>query len=100
MLAQNRPVKLLSGEGYGMRPVGWLAVGLMTGGALGGGPSTAMADTPPHSCDGQIIAAINQASGVFGASGNPQAGAGPGYFLGTNTANAIADVRETFCAYY
>jgi hypothetical protein len=60
--------------------------------------SPAFADEPPDpGCQGQIVAAINHASGPFGASGNPNASAGPGYFLGPDTSEAVHAVKETFC---
>jgi hypothetical protein len=52
----------------------------------------------PQSCMGQIVAATNHISGDGGASGNPQASAGPGFFLGPNTAGAIVDVRSQLCS--
>jgi hypothetical protein len=60
--------------------------------------SPAFADQPPDpGCPGQIIATINHASGPFGASGNPNASAGPGYFFGPGTSEAVQAAKEAFC---
>jgi hypothetical protein len=71
----------------------------------GGSASSALASpaaTPPPtagsaSCNGLIVAFENQDSGPFGASGNPNSSAGPGYFLGPASPEAIVGVREEFC---
>jgi peptidoglycan hydrolase-like protein with peptidoglycan-binding domain len=61
--------------------------------------SSALADQPPEpGCKGQIVATINHELGTFGASGNPNASAGLGYFLGPDTAEAVRAFQETFCA--
>ena len=39
--------------------------------------------------NGPLVAEFNHNSGVFGASGNPNSSAGPGYFLGKDTAEAV-----------
>lgn len=43
---------------------------------------------------GTTVALFNHNSGIFGASGNPNASAGPGYFLGTNTSDAVLAVAN------
>ena len=71
---------------------------LATGAAAIAAPS-ALAGSPGgnHGCNGQIVAETNHFSGLFGASGNPNASAGPGYFFRSeNTADAIQFVRS-FC---
>jgi len=61
-------------------------------------PSSALADQPPDpGCGGQIVATFNHASGQFGASGNPNASAGPGYFLKQDTSEVVHAVKEAFC---
>ena len=62
----------------------------------------ALADTPTPapgqpSCGGLIVATFNHNSGPFGPSGNPNASAGPGSFLGPGTPAAIAAARAAFC---
>lgn len=60
--------------------------------------SPAFADTPQDpGCQGQIVATFNHDSGPFGASGNPNASAGPGYFLGPDTSAAVQGVMQEFC---
>jgi hypothetical protein len=61
--------------------------------------SSAFADQQPldPGCEGRIIATFNHASGPFGASGNPNASAGPGYFFGPGTSEAVHAAKETFC---
>jgi hypothetical protein len=49
------------------------------------------------SCNGLIIAEFNHNSGERGHSGNPNASAGPGEFLGPATHEAIQEVRDFFC---
>jgi hypothetical protein len=57
-----------------------------------GSPAQSPTPTPgTPSCNGLIIAAFNQDSGPFGPSGNPNASAGPGVFLGQGTHQAIVD---------
>lgn len=61
------------------------------------------AQTPPPtagspSCNGLVVTFENQDSGLFGASGNPNSSAGPGYFLRSDSPAAIAAVREEFCS--
>jgi hypothetical protein len=71
--------------------------------AFGGGVAApALADTPnpvpgTPSCQGQIVATYNHNSGVFGPSGNPNASAGPGSFLGPDTHAAIEGARSLNC---
>ena len=71
--------------------------------ALGVGASSASAAAPPPfaspGCGGLIVAQTNHISGFFGASGNPNASAGPGYFIKGQGAvpAAIAERRQAFC---
>ncbi len=70
------------------------AAGVAGGSSAGALASPAQSPTPTSgipSCDGLIIAAFNQASGPFGASGNSNSSAGPGFFLGTGTQQGILD---------
>jgi hypothetical protein len=46
-------------------------------------------------CKGLIVATINHISGVNGASGNPNASAGPGYFLKQETSDAVHAAQNT-----
>jgi hypothetical protein len=80
-----------------MRSITKMGVGLLTAVAMGAGASAALASAP-QSCVGQVVAVTNHNSGVIGASGNPQASAGPGYFFGPGTPDAIAGVRSEACA--
>jgi hypothetical protein len=69
-------------------------LGGSSGGALA---SPAQSPTPTSgtpSRNGLIIAEINQASGPGGPSGNSEASAGPGVFLGQDTHQAILDVAR------
>ena len=59
--------------------------------------SAVAAPMPDEACGGQIVALFNHFSGAAGASGNPAASAGPGYFLQQDTPDAIRDVREGIC---
>ena len=71
-----------------------VAVAVLGGLSAGALASPAQTPTPTAgtpSCNGLIIAAFNQASGPGGPSGNPNASAGPGVFLGQNTHQAILD---------
>ena len=85
-----------------MRRFRLVLCGLATAGVLGGSGGGALASpaqspTPTAgtpSCNGLIIAAINQASGPGGPSGNSNASAGPGVFLGQDTHQAILDVAR------
>jgi hypothetical protein len=62
------------------------------------GPSAALADQPPDAgCEGRIVATLNHLSGLAGASGNPNASAGPGYFLKQDTAEAVLGVKDASC---
>ena len=73
---------------------GIAAAGVVGGSSAGALGSPAQSPTPTAgtpSCNGLIIAAFNQASGPFGPSGNPDASAGPGVFLGQGTHQAILD---------
>ena len=50
------------------------------------------------SCNGLVIADFNHNSGDRGASGNPTASAGPGFFLGSGTHDAIENLaRAVVC---
>jgi hypothetical protein len=71
-------------------------------GAWASTASASPAQTPPPtsgspSCNGLVVTFENQDSGLFGASGNPNSSAGPGYFLRSDSPAAIAAVREEFC---
>jgi hypothetical protein len=44
-----------------------------------------------HGCTGNIVASFNHNSGAGGASGNPRASAGPGYFIAGGGPRAVAD---------
>ena len=81
---------------FAMRSITKVGVGLMAAVAMGAGASTALASSQ-QSCVGRVVAATNHNSGAFGASGNPQASAGPGYFFGPGTPDAIAGVRNEAC---
>ncbi len=68
--------------------------------AAGSGSAAANSPVPvpgTPSCDGQLVAISNHASGAYGASGNPKASAGPGYFLHSATAANIAEYRAEYC---
>ena len=60
--------------------------------------SPAQTPTPPsaESCNGLVIATGNHLSGIGGASGNDNASAGPGYFVGPFTPVVIDRARELF----
>jgi hypothetical protein len=65
--------------------------------AAGSGSAAANSPVPvpgTPSCNGQLVAIANHSGG---ASGNPNASAGPGYFLHSETAGAIADYRAEYC---
>ena len=62
-----------------MRSMRRLALALLVGALLSVATSDAAAATAAQSCDGQVIALMNQASGASGPSDNPQAAAGPGH---------------------
>jgi hypothetical protein len=81
-----------------------LTCALVLVGATGGGasalasPAKSPAPTAGSpSCNGLIVSDTNHASGTFGASGNPLASAGPGYFLQSQSHQAIVDVRTEAC---
>jgi hypothetical protein len=62
-------------------------------------PASTPSPTPgTPGCIGLVVAFENHDSGPFGASGNSTSSAGPGYFLRSDTAAAIAGVREEFCS--
>jgi hypothetical protein len=74
----------------------------VVGGTSAGALASPAQNPPPTpgtpSCNGLIIAVFNQVSGVFGPSGNPNASAGPGFFLGQDTHQAILeDARGPNC---
>ena len=62
-------------------------------------PSTSLAteSLPDPACAGQVVALFNHFSGPFGASGNPNASAGPGYSLRQDTSETIHEVRDGVC---
>jgi hypothetical protein len=74
--------------------------GVLVAGAALASTSVALgspAQSPPPtagtpSCGGLIVAAFNHNSGS-----NPNSSGGPGKFLGPQTRDAIAGVREFFC---
>lgn len=92
-------------EGVDMNRTRMLLCAFIVSTALGGWSATALASpaqTPPPttgspSCNGLVVAFENQDSGPFGASGNPNSSAGPGYFLGPDSSAAITEVRGIFC---
>jgi hypothetical protein len=43
------------------------------------------------------VATLNHQSGSLGASGNPNASADPGFFLGPDTSEAVEFFQELFC---
>ena len=82
-----------------MRRMTGLVAPLVAAGVIGGWTAAAWA-SPANSpepvagnpsCNGLIIAAINQESGATGPSGNPNSSAGPGSFLGSGTHEAIEE---------
>lgn len=48
-------------------------------------------------CSGHLNAISNHASGMYGASGNPNSSAGPGYFLGSDTHAAKTEYADEYC---
>ena len=85
-----------------MRRLRIIVAGIVVAGTLALAVPTARAETPAPvpgepSCPGLIVATLNQGSGVFGPSGNPQASAGPGVFFGPGTLAAIEAAREFYC---
>lgn len=76
------------------------AVGVAALVAAGSGSAASNSPVPvpgTPSCNGQLVAISNHSSGADGASGNPNASAGPGYFLHSETAGAIAEYRAEYC---
>ncbi|HVA31296.1 MAG TPA: hypothetical protein VMU58_08490 [Gaiellaceae bacterium] len=68
--------------------------------AVGSGSAASNSPVPvpgTPSCNGQLVAISNHFSGADGASGNSNASAGPGYFLHSATAGAIAAYRTEYC---
>jgi hypothetical protein len=59
--------------------------------------SAAPPATGSPGCNGLIVATFNHNSGVLGASGNPNASAGPGYFLKQATSDGVHAVQDFFC---
>jgi hypothetical protein len=56
---------------------------LLSAAALGvSAPSALGANPNSNGCNGNIVARNNHVSGIRGASGNPKASAGPGFFKG------------------
>lgn len=43
---------------------------------------------------GTTVALFNHNSGIFGASGNPNSSAGPGYFLAPNVSGPVLAVAQ------
>jgi hypothetical protein len=87
---------------HGIRTLSCALVAAAGVGAWAAGALASPAKTPPPiagspSCNGLVVTFENQDSGLFGASGNPNSSAGPGYFLGSESPAAIAGVREEFC---
>ena len=82
-----------------MRRARILTGGLLAVGAFAFSSSPALGAAPPAfgspGCNGLIVATFNHNS--FGASGNPNASAGPGYFLRQGTAAAVHGVRQGNC---
>lgn len=73
------------------------SVAVFTSAALAS-PSQSPPPVPGNAnCRGLIVAAINHDSGPFGPSGNANASAGPGSFLGSQTHSAIEGVRSGLC---
>lgn len=74
-----------------------LLIAALTGAALAV-PSSALATHGEGpGCEGRIVATFNHNSGAFGASGNPNASAGPGFFLKQDTSEAVQAVMDRFC---
>jgi hypothetical protein len=75
-----------------------VTTGIVAVGALAFGCSPARADAPPAiaapGCVGLIVADANHIASVDGASGNPRASVGPGYFFGPDTAEAVHAVQD------
>jgi hypothetical protein len=70
--------------------------------ALVAASSGAAANSPvpvpgTKSCGGHLFAISNHASGADGASGNPTASAGPGYFLGSDTHAEMVAYENEYC---
>jgi hypothetical protein len=75
--------------------------GILAVAAFAFSASPANSAAPPATenpgCKGLIVATFNHNSGVLGASGNPDASAGPGYFLKQGTSDGVHGVQGTFC---
>ena len=73
-------------------------------GVMGVFTPTALGEAAPGSngCNGNIVATFNHDSGSGGASGNQNASAGPGFFLGGESpgsvSGAVQGVRSAFCS--
>jgi hypothetical protein len=50
-------------------------------------------------CNGHVVSVRNHNSGEFGASENPKASAGPGFFLHQETSEAVQGAME-FCTWF
>jgi len=63
------------------------------------GTAAASPDPQPNTpnCKGHVMAISNHSSGAYGASGNPKASAGPGYFLGSSTHAEVAPYVAEYC---
>lgn len=75
----------------------YLAAATIAGAFLGGGAATAAAAPSAEACGGQVVALVNHAFGDSGASGNPQASAGAGFFLGSSASDGIRTLRDLLC---
>ncbi len=68
-----------------------------TGAALASPAESPDPEPGTPSCSGLVVAMADHYSGPNGASGNPGASAGPGYFLGSSTADTISLIRTYRC---
>jgi hypothetical protein len=73
-----------------------LGASLAATGAAGAGNSSVPVPGTAD-CQGHLIAISNHSSGSDGASGNPNASAGPGYFLHSSTHAEIAAYVADYC---
>jgi hypothetical protein len=72
-------------------------IGGSAGAALASPAESPYPESGTPSCNGLVLAMSNHAAGAYGASGNSDASAGPGSFLGASTPDAIALVRAYYC---
>jgi hypothetical protein len=68
------------------------------GATAGGAAASPNPEPGSPSCSGLVMAASNHASGAYGASGNPTASAGAGYFLGSSTHDVVAPYVSAYCS--